>query len=88
MTEDNKILKHILSPKDYKSIFLELCSFYPMLFNKEKVLLMKKGIFQDLIKGSTLSCKKTSLSKFFKVYTDKKTYQDKCRLRIAYFVLL
>ena len=36
---------------------------------------MKKGIFQDITKRDGLLCSHEKLRKFFKIYTDKKSYQ-------------
>ena len=67
--------KQQLSAAEYKEIFNKLHKLFPKLFNKNKILLMKKGIFTDLIKCESVEIQQDKLRKFFKIYTDKKAYQ-------------
>jgi sRNA-binding protein len=69
-------IRYILPPTEYKEIYAELRKLFPKLFCKKKIFLMKKGIFQDIIKRNNLSFSNEKLRKFFKIYTDKKAYQN------------
>lgn len=71
---DTKPKKYILAKEEYKQIFFELVDKYPQLFIRNKPLLLKIGIHQDIVADGKISINKTKLSKFFYVYCKKKEY--------------
>ena len=60
----------------YNKVFNELLNHYPKLFIKDKLLLLKIRIYQDIFKDYKLLVSKRKARKFLYRYVNSKTYQE------------
>ncbi|MFQ3306835.1 MAG: ProP effector [Candidatus Midichloriaceae bacterium] len=61
---------------DYNKIFEELSAAFPKLFIKGAVLLLKVGIFQDIVNCEKVVSNNTRIRKFLHTYCASKDYKE------------